>query len=245
MISIITCAYNRKTCDDLAEAAVNACSTMGIDCEVLLQTDCFIEVARLLPRLDDTNFLTLEIMDHTVPPDKILSLKQTFFSTDHLLVLILDDLSILAFLINTGIKPSAVLASPVDMEKIRENYVRILEEYKEAVVNDTKKISLTFRHKTYRLSVYQIVYIEAMEKKVNIYTKLQCIVSAQSLYEMKAMLDERFIQCHRSYIVNINSITSVDLPNMELELNGGIRIPISRNYRKSVEERIGDADARR
>ena len=215
---------------------------MDMECEVILQTDSLPEIAHLMRRLQEPSLSTFDLLHGEWVSQEDVSPFTVWAEPDRLLVVLLNDLYLLANMINIGIKPSAVLTGPIDLNRVRESYLRILSQYRAAVVQTAGKISLSFGRKTYRLSPSMIVYIEAMEKKVNIYTKLQCITVTQSLYEVKTILDERFIQCHRSYLVNVDSVVGADYANMELELSIGARIPISRNCRKAVEERLSSAD---
>lgn len=50
------------------------------------------------------------------------------------------------------------------------------------------------------------------------------------------LLERRFVQCHRSYIINLDAVVSVD--GRDAVMRCGARVPISRNYYIDVERRF-------
>lgn len=81
-----------------------------------------------------------------------------------------------------------------------------------------------------------ILYVEGMQNYVNIYTDKGKFVTMLSLKSLEENLDERaFIRVHKSYIVAINKINGIE--GNEIFIQTG-RIPISRNYRQEVLEKV-------
>jgi len=54
---------------------------------------------------------------------------------------------------------------------------------------------------------------------------------------LKLLADKRFIQCHRSYIVNLNDVACVQGSKVFMMRNG-MRVPISRNHPDAVKQFI-------
>lgn len=81
-----------------------------------------------------------------------------------------------------------------------------------------------------------ILYVEAMQNYSVIYTSEDKYMTLMSLKSVEDKLDsQRFLRVHKSYIVALDKVNSFE--NHELTI-GESKIPISRNYRKEVMDRV-------
>jgi len=81
-----------------------------------------------------------------------------------------------------------------------------------------------------------ILYIEAMQNYVTIHTQKGKYMTLLYLKNIEDKLDKQsFVRVHKSYLVSISRIESIE--NHEIAV-GSFRIPISRNYRDEVIERV-------
>jgi len=81
-----------------------------------------------------------------------------------------------------------------------------------------------------------ILYIEALQNYVSIFTNKGKYIALLLLKTLEENLDGKsFIRVHKSYIVSIDKIESIE--NNELKIQS-YKIPISRNYREQVMERV-------
>lgn len=91
-------------------------------------------------------------------------------------------------------------------------------------------------YKYERIYFNDILYVEAMQNYVTIYTRKGKYMTLLYLKNVEQNLDKHsFIRVHKSYIVSIPKIESIE--NNEIII-GSFRIPISRNYRDEVIERV-------
>ena len=89
----------------------------------------------------------------------------------------------------------------------------------------------------HRIVLSDIVFIEGMENYVKIYTVSTMIVARMTLKGIMASLPEgMFIQTHKSYIINIRHLDSIE-GNM-LRLHHDHTVPISKNLRQELIRRI-------
>ncbi len=87
-----------------------------------------------------------------------------------------------------------------------------------------------------RVIFNEIIFVEAMENYVVIYTETQRIITMMTMIAMEESLPgERFIRCHKSFIVNINQIRAVE--GNELNV-GNQKIPVSRQKKQEIVERV-------
>ena len=90
---------------------------------------------------------------------------------------------------------------------------------------------------TFRIPFSRILYIEALDKKLTIWTKQQSISIRMTLNTLETTLPpELFFRCHRSYIINVKAIESVDFTAMEVTLTSGDTLPLSRTARDGMRE---------
>ncbi|TPN82172.1 LytR/AlgR family response regulator transcription factor [Aquimarina algicola] len=81
-----------------------------------------------------------------------------------------------------------------------------------------------------------ILFVQALQNYVSIYTYNRKYISLIPLKNVEQKLkDKYFIRTHKSYIVSIPKIKSIE--NHEIIIDSS-RIPISRHYRKEVKEKV-------
>lgn len=95
----------------------------------------------------------------------------------------------------------------------------------------------------YILDVNQIIYIEAVERKVFVYTKDEVYESKLKLYEMEQRLCEGdFFRVSKSCLVHLKYIRSLknDINRkLRLTLESGEQIMVSRQYADEIKRRLG------
>jgi len=91
-------------------------------------------------------------------------------------------------------------------------------------------------HKFIKIVKNDILFIEALENYVNIHCKEKKYLSLISLKKINSELSSnQFMQVHRSYVVNLTKINSVEGNQIVI---ADTKIPISRSLRKEVYDRI-------
>lgn len=103
-----------------------------------------------------------------------------------------------------------------------------------ATTNDYFFIKCGFRFE--KICFDDILYIEALQNYVNIYTAKGKFMTLLSLKHVAENLDgKRFIRVHKSYVVSVSAIQAIE--NNEIYIDK-TRIPISRQYRDLVMEKV-------
>jgi DNA-binding LytR/AlgR family response regulator len=81
-----------------------------------------------------------------------------------------------------------------------------------------------------------ILYVEGAQNYVTIYTQKGKYLTLLYLKNLEENLDQKaFIRVHKSYIVSIDKIEGIEANEIFI---GSARVPISRNYRDQVIERV-------
>lgn len=98
---------------------------------------------------------------------------------------------------------------------------------------DTKNKFLFVRKDRKQVKVFfsDILYIESLKDYIKIYTTSESHVVKHSLHAFYDLLDDRFIQTHRSYLVNANKLSAYTNKDVEI---GSIEIPIGDSFKSKV-----------
>ena len=109
------------------------------------------------------------------------------------------------------------------------------------------KISGNGNGRLFSISVSDIYYIEAVERKTFIYTEKDIYLSDRKLYELEQMLSETgMVRISKSCLMNMDMLLCVEqLFNSQLEatLTNGEKLIVARTYLKNIK-RILKEDAR-
>jgi DNA-binding LytR/AlgR family response regulator len=91
-------------------------------------------------------------------------------------------------------------------------------------------------HKVHRLKLNDILYIQSMREYVAYHTPSGRLLSLNSLKSLEESLPaERFIRIHKSYIVAIGKIDTLEGNLIHV---GTEKLPIGANYREEVVKRV-------
>jgi len=101
---------------------------------------------------------------------------------------------------------------------------------------DSNHLLLRADHKIYKVALEDIQYIEGLKEYVSYYTNEKRIIVLQSLKSIEESLpSDKFIRVHRSYIVPIDKIKTLDGNQVQI---GDKLIPIGRSYKEDVLKRV-------
>ena len=115
----------------------------------------------------------------------------------------------------------------------------IVENLKQRIYSCNQFIIGEDNGRTYKINIYDIFYIESVDRKTFIYTKKDVFCSKNKLYMFKDELPENdFVQISKSCILNINILKCVKAlinSKMEAILINGEKLVISRSYISHVK----------
>lgn len=94
-----------------------------------------------------------------------------------------------------------------------------------------------------KIKMEDVLYVEGMSNYIVIHTKQKKYIAYLTFKGIEEKLpQEMFIRTHKSFLVSINAIQTIDINEVKLE---NFSIPISKTYRDEVINRIGDRLFRR
>lgn len=129
------------------------------------------------------------------------------------------------------------LLKPISFERFLKSVNRVYELFRQNVPPPvTDHLFIKTDDKLVKVSINDIVYIEAMENYVNIYTaQTRYITHATLKSVLECITDPGFIQTHKSFVINAAKITSIEGNLIEL---GKYQVPVSRSMKDGVMEKI-------
>lgn len=141
------------------------------------------------------------------------------------------------------LRPSGFVVPPPQDAQFEALVSRIYSDYMR-LTGTPSELFLTLQSggKVFRLPFGEILYIEASDKKLNIWTKRQCLSVYERMSDLEQKLGGRFVRCHRSYLVNYAQIESVDFAEMEIILRNSERLPLSRTFKNALKERLAKGE---
>lgn len=129
------------------------------------------------------------------------------------------------------LRPSYFLLKPIRRDKLYNSVNRVLGEYAD---RKNRMLSLSYKGQVIKLSFDSINYMESSGRKIIIYSQGDYREVNMTMADVMKQLPQNFVQCHRSYIVNVDKI--VQIIGEEIELSNGNIIPLSRSHIKEVKK---------
>ena len=139
-----------------------------------------------------------------------------------------------------------------DMGKLREQLLAVLQQSgaadqpTQAATSTSpylERIAVEMRGKVRVVPVDQIDYITASGPYAELHTGDRTHIIRETMQTLEERLDPRqFIRIHRSAIVRLSLVDSLLRGaggDYEVQLKGGLRLPVSRSRREELERRLG------
>jgi DNA-binding LytR/AlgR family response regulator len=130
------------------------------------------------------------------------------------------------------------LLKPISFERFLKSANKIYDYFRwqRQPVAEPAYFFVKSDNKLERINVTDILFIEAMENYVAIYTKERKIIAHLTLKMLQERLPaSQFVQPHKSYLVAINSITAIE---GNILYAGDFQVPVSKYQKEEVMEKI-------
>ncbi|MBO4309687.1 MAG: response regulator transcription factor [Lachnospiraceae bacterium] len=115
------------------------------------------------------------------------------------------------------------LQKPVQIDKLRE---AILEAHANVEKKKNEYLSFQVADRFYKVNLDDIIYLESMGRDTYVVTKTETICVHAKFSDMEQQVPaNRFVRCHRSYIINLSEVK--DIARYRFLTKNGVEIPIS------------------
>lgn len=131
------------------------------------------------------------------------------------------------------VKPNNFLLKPLKEEKLLDAIERAMKQVSE---EENEWFVVSFKGTVFKINPRDIVYFESEKRTVILHGRNESWTIYRKLDEVQEAVPDYFLRCHQSYLVNMNEVRS--LKPLQLEMNQGDVIPVSRPKYKEAKERF-------
>ena len=129
------------------------------------------------------------------------------------------------------------LLKPFGFDRFLSSVERVYDTIEKASKEEKGYIFVKTEYRLERIAVDDILYVEGMGDYRNIRTTTKKILTLQTFSDLEKLLPKNlFCRVHKSYIVSVNKIISVERHRIKMMEN---LIPISDNYKERFYSLIG------
>lgn len=131
------------------------------------------------------------------------------------------------------------LLKPFDFERFYRAVSKVRNMGNKAEIKPKEEghfIIVRAEYKSVKIFHNAIVYVEAMDNYIKIFTDTDCIITKCSMKSILELLPEKeFCRIHKSYIISVARVSYYSKKEVKLESKS---IPIGRTYRNEFVERV-------
>lgn len=120
------------------------------------------------------------------------------------------------------------LLKPISLERFTQAMAKVLETSEVLDKKQVDTLLLKSGNRVYRVVIDEIWYLQKEGNYMTYHLGEKKILCRESVAESLESLPNNFIQCHKSYIVNISHIRFFDKEEISIDSN---RIPIGKAYK--------------
>ncbi|AUN14239.1 LytR/AlgR family response regulator transcription factor [Paraclostridium sordellii] len=125
------------------------------------------------------------------------------------------------------------LLKPIEEEELKKHVLTCIKE----IENKNSYILIKNKSNKYKICLEEIKYIEVQKKNMIIHTINKDFDVIYSLEKIEKDLKlDKFVRCHKSFLVNLSYVENIKLNTAILE--SGEEVPVSRYRYKEVKERF-------
>ncbi|MFW6680690.1 LytR/AlgR family response regulator transcription factor [Lacrimispora sp. AGF001] len=117
-----------------------------------------------------------------------------------------------------------ILQAHTELSDFNKNKYRIL-----TLMQDYTMLSM------FQNQVYCFEVIAKTQRKIRVYEQCNMREVSSTLQEIKKQLDNTFFQCHKSYIINMEHVMSINHEQRQVVLDNGKEVPVSFRNLKKIE----------
>jgi len=127
------------------------------------------------------------------------------------------------------------LVKPISFSRFQKSFNRALEQLVTKIATESSWIMIKEGRRIYKVPHSEIRYLQAYGDYVKIFSTNKTYLMKTKLSALLSELPDRFIRCHRSYIVNVDTINYIEGNHVVINDE---KIPISESYRQELLSRL-------
>lgn len=242
MLKVVLCDDNEVYAKLLQSLIRNTADKNGYNLRIVITTSSPKEVLEYLSKEEGVSLYILETVYHPPEMDGVELAKGIRAKDRDSYIVFCTAHSEYIYKVMTGlIRPAGFLIKQKDSNEIENFEIVIGDVYRDYLnfynINEAV-LNINIGAEIYRIEYDQIVYLEAFQKKVYVHTSNQRIGYYDSLASLEEKLGDKFLRCHKSYIVNRDKVDRVCFSDMKIRMVNGAEIDISRTFKSLLKEKL-------
>lgn len=216
MMKIAICDDEKIACEDLRYKILAHVEERKERCEI----ECFFSATELLQTSCSYDIFFLDIQ---MPEQDGLALAKNIRENESRGLIIF--ITALAEYIYDAFEVEAFdyICKPIEDIRLQKALDRAFKKLRE---NENRSLFIQTMNWCKSVKLDDIYFCEVINRKIYLHTKNGVIEYYCKLEEIEKQLDYRFVQCHRSYLVNLDYL--LEYTNNQITLENGEVVPISR-----------------
>lgn len=135
------------------------------------------------------------------------------------------------------VNPNGYIFVPPVEKKVSELVDNIVSIYRNTDKTE-KMFNFSVSSKEYFIPYENIIFFESARKKIIIRTASQEIECYHTFSELLGKVPDNFVQIHKSYIINLSHVRTINYSEMYVEFEDGSTAYISRTYKNDLRKRF-------
>lgn len=233
MIRIHICDDNAPFARSLAQRIKDCLLSRDLRCELILShgADEFMEAMHQAP--PDLIFMDLKLQDRLEGYDLAEYVRRLRVNCELVFVTNYPEHMSEAF----PFRPIGFISKPPSETELEEILDRYLSYYRSTDAD----YLVSNRNRQLRIPLSDILYFESAAHHVNIFrcSTEEVVRQLRKLDDISVeMAAQGFVRIHKSFLVRLEMIESIDRTKMQVQLRGGKSLPISRSCYSGLMERF-------
>lgn len=135
------------------------------------------------------------------------------------------------------------IPKPFDRERLAKALNRIDRRERSGARSCATQLAIKRYGSLFLVPVEEVLYFQGAGDYVEIHTrKGETELHSKSLESLEHLLPQHFVRVHKSYLVDVRAVKEIRVHGggkYELDLGGGVLIPLARSKYRDVQERLG------
>lgn len=128
------------------------------------------------------------------------------------------------------------LVKPVDFSRFFKGFQKVKsKQLNQSPSTGESRLFIKDGNKLVKINLDEVYYFKSEANYISVVMLDRNILTLMTLKDLEAKLPQNFQKVHRSYIVNLNRIDTIDKDGLEI---GKSQIPISQRYEKTLLQKI-------
>ncbi len=128
------------------------------------------------------------------------------------------------------------LLKPISFDRFNKTVLKAQERFATSEIQEASYFFVKSSGQQYRINFDQIIYVESIKDYVNIKTENLEYIILDTLKSLENQLPRNFLRIHKSFIINLNKIKSLNAK--KVNLISQYEVPIGDYYRANFLDKL-------